>query len=191
MKLGLRKTLILVFCIGILFCGIGTGIALIEYSSFEYLGQKDLNAKDLKTETFTEKLDRGEKGDKNISVWCYDLEEEQIALETSKKVSKEEIQFVVEYNENVVRNIHIASANPTVYYNEMTGEYEYGEGPVEYYVTSIIDRNNAIDQFLRHKDEILENIKQKKFYKYENATIASVKVIVNPSNKNIIELGNY
>lgn len=39
-KLSARKILVIVFVVGALLCGIGTGISLVEYSSFEYLGKK-------------------------------------------------------------------------------------------------------------------------------------------------------
>ena len=39
-KLSARKILVIVFVAGALLCGIGTGISLVEYSSFEYLEEK-------------------------------------------------------------------------------------------------------------------------------------------------------
>lgn len=47
------------------------------------------------------------------------------------------------------------------------------------------------DQFgmmMSYKDEILENLKEKRFYEYDYKTIQSVRVVVHPSNKDVVKI---
>ena len=41
-KTSRRMILTGILCAGILLCGLGAGISFIEYSSFEYMGKKDI-----------------------------------------------------------------------------------------------------------------------------------------------------
>ena len=59
---GIRKKLAVVFCAGALLCGIGTGVCLVEWSSFEYLGKKSIGGDEVETKTITENLYRGVSG---------------------------------------------------------------------------------------------------------------------------------
>lgn len=185
MKMSLRKVLIILFCVGILFCGIGTGIAFKEYSSFEYLGQKNIGGNKTDTVILTEDLDKKE-GNQRLSVIGVKVEKGNITLETSKKIPKDKIQFVVEYNASNVKDIHVNENR----YDEY-GCYENEPSWKEYYISSVVKDNNEIDQILRHKDEVLENIKQKQFYEYNYERIRSIKVVVHPSNKELIDLDCY
>ena len=110
-----RKILALILAIGVLLGGLGTGVALAEYSSFEYLGQKEMGGEEVVTDTFQETLYRGRNGDEKVYVHAYGSGEEEMTLETSKKVPKDQIQFVVEYNPNNVQNIHIAREDSAEY----------------------------------------------------------------------------
>lgn len=183
LKENYRKILLLVLMIGILLCGIGTGVALAEYSSFEYLGQKEMGGEELVTNTFQETLYRGRNGDEKVYVHAYGSGEEEMTLETSKKVPKDQIQFVVEYNPNNVQNIHIARED-SAEYDEFQGETGY----VSYYLTSYMSDHDSFGMLMSYKDEILENLKEKRFYDYTYKTIQSVKVMVHPSNEDAIEL---
>ena len=184
-----RKIIVLILAIGILLCGLGTGVAISEYSSFEYLGQKNLGGDELKTDTFQETLYRGKNGNGEVYIHSYGLGEEKISLETSKKVPKDQIQFVVEYNPNnvqdihIVQNIHIAREDSAEY-----DEFPEETGYVSYYLTYYMSDHDSFGMMMSYKDEILENLKEKRFYEYDYKTIQSVRVVVHPSNKDVVKI---
>lgn len=188
-SISFRKILIIIFCAGILFCGIGVGIAFMEYSSFEYLGQKNMGSDEIVSETFTKDLYKGETEEDSISyIRAYGLGDiSNMTLETSKKVAKDKIQFVIEYNPNHVSSISIGKVINNKYF-----DYDYDSGEycvpasAEYYINGIIGEKSQIEAFMEYKNEILENIKQKQFYEYNYECIYSIKVIVHPSNKDLI-----
>ena len=183
-----RKIIVLILAIGILLCGLGTGVAISEYSSFEYLGQKNLGGDELKTDTFQETLYRGKNGNGEVYIHSYGLGEEKISLETSKKVPKDQIQFVVEYNPNNVQDIHIDKGDSSEY-NEYAEDAEYPQEIeyVTYYLSPVMSEHDQFGMMMSYKDEILENLKEKRFYEYDYKTIQSVRVVVHPSNKDVVK----
>ena len=102
-----KKKLAVVFCVGALLCGIGVGVSLVEYSSFDYLGKKSIGGDDVETKTITEELYRGVSGNGKVYVHSYFGDNVQATLETSKEVPKDQIQFVVEYNPNNIKDVSI------------------------------------------------------------------------------------
>lgn len=235
-KWGTRKVLAAVFFGGALLCGIGTGVSLVEYSSFEYLGEKPIGGGKTETKVIEEELYRGKNGNGKVYVHSYYGDNTQAVLETSKEVPKDKIQFVVEYNPNNVKEVFVdreeLEGNDPYYYgyyDSYYGDVEYAEtdfyadedspeegtaveaagqtGAAEggqntdaaadrtepqsyitYMVDAVFAQNNGLEVFFTYKDEILRNLKEKRFYEYEYNTVESVKVLVHPSNKDVVSL---
>lgn len=231
-----KKKLAVVFCVGALLCGIGTGVSLVEYSSFEYLGEKPIGGGKTETKVIEEELYRGKNGNGKVYVHSYYGDNTQAVLETSKEVPKDKIQFVVEYNPNNVKEVFVdreeLEGNDPYYYgyyDSYYGDVEYAEtdfyadedspeegtaveaagqtGAAEggqntdaaadrtepqsyitYMVDAVFAQNNGLEIFFTYKDEILRNLKEKRFYEYEYNTVESVKVLVHPSNKDVVSL---
>ena len=233
---GIRKKLAVVFCAGALLCGIGTGVCLVEWSSFEYLGKKSIGGDEVETKTITENLYRGVSGNGKVYVHSYFGDNVQATLETSEEVPEGQIQFVVEYNPNNIKDVYVdreeLEGNDPYYYgyyDSYYGDVEYAEtdfyadedspeegtaveaagqtGAAEggqntdaaadrtepqtyitYMVDAVFAQNNGLEVFFTYKDEILRNLKEKRFYEYEYNTVESVKVLVHPSNKDVVSL---
>ena len=244
--MGTRKMLAVVFCAGALICGAGVGISLVEYSSFEFLGEKNIGGNDVTSKTITEDLYRGANGNGKVYIHSYYGENQQMSLETSKDVPEDQIQFVVEYNTNNVKDIivdreELVGNDPYYdgYYDSYYGDvydggtyseyaaYEGDETAMEegttvqaadaqtdqsgdtqaaqpentrngqkdqpqtyitYMVNAVMSQESGLEVFFTYKDEILQNIKEKRFYEYEYPSITSVKVRIHPSNKKIVSL---
>lgn len=178
-KMSIRKLLGIIFGIGILLCGIGVGVSIMEYSSFQYLGKKSIGGNDVASKTITEDLYRGSFGNGKVYVHSYYGENKTVTIETSKDVPKNKIQFIVEYNPNNVKDIIVDK-------EEWEGEDAYYY--VTYMVNAIMAQDNSMEVFFTYKDEILENIKEKRFYEYEYPSISSIKVLIHPSNKEVVFL---
>lgn len=169
-----RKILLIILLIGVLLCGIGVGVTFSEWSSFEYLGEKTMGGKEKKTDTFTEKMNGKEGKHMMVYVQSLDPEENAITVETSKKVPEDEIRFIVEYNPNNVKEVHI-------------DKEEMEDQSLVYYISPVSSETDSFEMFMNCKDELLENIKEKKFYNYTYDTIQSIKVVVHPSNKDYVK----
>ena len=57
-----------------------------------------------------------------------------------------------------------------------------------YYVEPVNTYDSDLELLFSCKDEILNNLKEKKFYEYKNSTITGVKVLVHPSNEGRVSL---
>lgn len=234
---GIRKKLAVVFCAGALLCGIGTGVCLVEWSSFEYLGKKSIGGDEVETKTITENLYRGVSGNGKVYVHSYFGDNVQATLETSEEVPEGQIQFVVEYNPNNIKDVYVdreelegndpyyegyydsyygttgysgdveyapqdetatAEESTTVEYSfaaqdgqqagaQNTAQQE-STSYVTYMVNSVFAQDNSLEVLFTYKDEILQNIKEKRFYEYEYEGISSVKVRIHPSNRDVVSL---
>ena len=59
---------------------------------------------------------------------------------------------------------------------------------ITYMINPVMAQESGLEVFFTYKDEILQNIKEKRFYEYEYPSIQSVKVLVHPSNKDVVSL---
>lgn len=208
-QISLRKILVILFCIGFVLLGIGVGVSFIEYSSFEYLGKKEIGGDESTTKTLTEDLYRGVNGDGKVYIHSYWASENKVTIQTSKEIPKNQIQFIIEYNPNNVKDVVVnyeeMLANDPYYegyYDAYYGDVEYSEtnwseetaeespqkSYITYSVTPVSVQESGWEVFLRYKDEILNNIKKKQFYEYEYPEIKSVTVVVHPSNQKVVSI---
>lgn len=187
-----------VLCVGILLCGLGAGISLIEYSSFQYMGKKDIGGDRRETETITRKIGKENKKNEKIYIHCWDVENRNVTIEASETVPKNSLQFVVEYNPDNVKQANIrkeVELGDDVYDAVEYADSEWLENSaVEekkysiYYVEPVNTYDSDLELLFSCKDEILNNLKEKKFYEYKNSTITGVKVLVHPSNEGRVSL---
>ena len=187
-----------VLCVGILLCGLGAGISLIEYSSFQYMGKKDIGGDRRETETITRKIGKENKKNEKIYIHCWDVENRNVTIEASETVPKNSLQFVVEYNPDNVKQANIRKEVELG--DDVYDAVEYADGEwlensaVEekkysiYYVEPVNTYDSDLELLFSCKDEILNNLKEKKFYEYKNSTITGVKVLVHPSNEGRVSL---
>ena len=197
-KTSRRMILVGVLCVGILLCGLGAGISLIEYSSFQYMGKKDIGGDRRETETITRKIGKENKKNEKIYIHCWDVENRNVTIEASETVPKNSLQFVVEYNPDNVKQANIRKEVELG--DDVYDAVEYADGEwlensaVEekkysiYYVEPVNTYDSDLELLFSCKDEILNNLKEKKFYEYKNSTITGVKVLVLPSNEGRVSL---
>lgn len=201
--MSLKKILIAVFMVGILFCGIGAGVMFQEYSSFKYMGEKKIGSNNIAEKTLTEDLYVNKTKKLNTSVMAYNNEDSKIKVKTSKNIPKDKVQIKVRYDADNVKDIHIDknlySGDEYIegdeYYNEDSGNItEENDTQIEQknptnqeFFISAVGRMSDMELLLSYKDEILKNIKERKIYNYVYPQILSIEITVNPENKNIVE----
>lgn len=167
-----------VFCAGILLGGIGTGVAIVEYTELEYTGEHVIGDGKMKTETMDLsvspeegrliRLQRNHWGSGEV----YD-----------ESVPENTIRYVITYNPELVE------LRPS--YEDYEREYGMEETDGRYqgrvYLT-LYSKDNEMDIFMRNKDRILEELKNGKIGSYKMQSVDSVEVRMNPQMKEFVEL---
>lgn len=204
-----RKVLIGIFMVGILCCGIGAGVMFQEYSSFEYMGEKNLGGNKTAEKTILENLYTDKKKKVTTSFTTYDFEDNVTELKTSKKIPKDKVQIKVRYNTNNVEDIHIDKniysgaeyEDDSIYEDEGAGTesrsniaeenadvVKDSEIVSQEFFISAVSRLSGAEYLLTYKDDILKNLKDRKIYNYIYPKIISVEITVNPENKDMMEI---
>ena len=172
-----------VFCIGVLIGGIGTGVAIAEYTSLEYTGEHILGEEHIKTENIDVAVvpEEGKKIQVCRNHWINGIHYgEEIPMNT--------IRYVVTYNTELV-NLWAAYEEYEIETNQDAGnrdddDWEKDQGCVKLEWDYI---GNDFELLMRNKDKILNELKNGKVGFYRTKSISSIQIWVNPEMKTFIE----
>lgn len=183
----IQKVFIGIFLSGVLLGGIGTGIALGEFSSLSYGGKKIIGEENLVTKEMDFELP--EEGKTVILAYQGYRENWKGSLVEDPSVPAGVIRFQVTYNENVIE--------PQIYFHEYEQEEISREEGVQetdealeetsgelFLTTDYIGDDFQI--FMENKDKILADLKQKTLSGYQVVYIKEVTVRVNPETKKYV-----
>lgn len=183
----IQKVFIGIFLSGVLLGGIGTGIALGEFSSLSYGGKKIIGEENFVTKEMDFELPEDEK----TVILAYQgyRENWKGSLVEDPSVPAGVIRFQVTYNENVI--------DPQIYFHEYEQEEISREEGVQetdealeetsgelFLTTDYIGDDFQI--FMENKDKILADLKQKTLSSYQVVYIKEVTVRVNPETKKYV-----
>lgn len=176
----IQKTLLGLFAGGVLLTGIGTGVALVEYSTLKYGGHKNIGEETLVTHTFTYELEETQQQLVLLEGFDYNASRVTEFIEDSE-VPENEIQYVVTYNENRVL--------PYIWSSETSEAVSGKEEPIRIglgmeYVY------NGFAEFMERKDLILNELKNHTVSTYETTYVTKVVIKVNPETMESIEKVN-
>lgn len=148
-----------IFVFGILFVGLGTGIALKEYASFEYTGIHTIGNADMmmRGEATFESFPEGEE---KYMLHCF---ADEIEVIEDASVPEKTVKYEIRYNQDYV----------DVMINDMSADGYVCIAPASKAGTGFYD-------FMRCKDEILKDFKHKRIGTYKTVGIEKVKCRVNP-----------
>lgn len=225
----LHIALLSIFGTGVLLGGIGTGIAIGEYSGLTYRGEVLLGKENLVTEEFC--YDFAPEEENVVLSYCHWGDEKKNTLVVEdESVPEDKVCYVVTYNEEMVRpdlngwkqvrsgdgwktleeDDWTEEAAEVVTDQEQDGEItseavtdgtdaaeaagEQEEAGVEALALAggkkqrrvVLSLENywigdEFDVVMRNKDQILQDLKDKKLGSYEIATITDVEIRVNPA----------
>ncbi len=165
-----QKTLFGLFAGGVLLTGIGTGIALVEYSTLNYGGHKIIGDDYLVTNTFTYEIDENYSESVILEGFDYNVSRVTEFIENSD-IPKNEIQYEVTYNTNKVR--------PYIWSNESTDVVQNKNESLRIGLGMEYFRNEFAD-FMESKDLILSELKNHTISSYEMTYVTKVVINVNP-----------
>ncbi|MEY8396136.1 hypothetical protein AALB64_15200 [Lachnospiraceae bacterium 45-P1] len=179
----IQKILIGTLLTGVLLGGIGTGMALVEYSSFAYAGEKTIGEENLVTREIDFKFEP-EKGKLMVVHGYWDRRNYPNALEEDETVPVGVVRYVVTHNSRLTD----VALNFDTYNQEDTEEEEIEaeteETPLQGYLSLQVRYvGNDFEMFMQSKDEILKELKQKQISSYNVAYITDVRIKVNPETR--------
>lgn len=164
-----HKITIVVFCIGILLCGIGAGIAFTEFSSLAYggvqiLGDPDMVMKDFDVE-FETKGDPWDIIGINGFYGYGDIQEDS-------SVPANTVRFRVTYNTK--RTEPFASLDL--------------DDQRIYFEWSWVNSNDEMALVMEAKDVVLQNLREGKLVSVDAMEVEKVDVLVNPKSADDVRI---
>ena len=162
----LHKKLIVVFCLGVVLCGVGAAVAFTEFSALTYGGRQILGDPDIRTENFDVEFEAGEEAGK---VWGVGTNNSMIRVDNS--VPKGTIRFSATYNADRIE--------PYAYWSEE-------EGAVFSWYIKNYDDDMAL--MMEAKDVVLRNLKEGKIVSVDTVYLEKVVVLVNSENEEEVQL---
>lgn len=183
----IQKVLIGIFLAGVLLGGAGTGIALTEYASFSYGGEKVIGSDSIVTSELDYVFDPKQGPILVLGGWYLDNPHGSL-IETDETVPEGTIRYVVTYNE--------AAVTPYLFYEErdeeLTGQESWTirkepgdpQRPAQGCLRmSIRHEDNDLTAWMLLKDDFLTELKQRKISAYRSVSVESVQVKVHPKTR--------
>lgn len=162
-----QKIMIGVFCAGVFLTGLGTGLTVSEASSFAYMGEKNVGPVEMKTETFECTFEPVED-EKFMIGGDYSVRMAEEGPIVDPQLPEHTIRFEVTYNAKAIR--------PYLDYEEE------GYAVVRYQYIA-----DEFGIFMECKDQILQEVKERKISSYRTTSMKSVKVYVDPGSVELVD----
>lgn len=162
----IQKILIGTFLGGVLLGGIGTGIAVVEYSSISYAGERRLGEESMVTENFDYSFSPDVGKVEVERQWNWNRYYSMIEEDESVPVNT--VRYQVTYNQKTVRP-RVGSYDGRIW---LEADYQ----------------NSDFALWMENKDVILADLKQGRIASYGVDYITGVKIMVNPETSGYIEL---
>lgn len=173
----IQKVLLGIFASGVLLAGIGTGIAVVEYSTLNYGGEKTIGEENLVTKTLEYEL--SESMQEVILTGSYLHRADYVTeMEVDENLPKQVIQYEVTYNE---KRIH-----PFIHSEEFKehSSDEYNTVSLRLGYEYI---GNSFHEFMENKDMILNELKQHTISTYTSNYITKVVIKAHPDTMEMID----
>ena len=201
----IRMILASVFLGGVILGGIGAGIAIVEYSSLTYVGEKKIGEENLVTcemdYTFT--LENEQISIEDRDIWNTKIEEDETVPEGT-------IRYVVTYNEKTVKptlrvweeqdyqeeDLSENNLEPSSEKDSNTEENKEEEPPIKQLKQTALELGvrytySDFALLMESKDQILEDLRQGRIASYDVMYISQVTIKVNPLTMPYIETSHF
>lgn len=164
------KITIVVFCLGVLLCGIGAGIAFTEFSALTYGGTQILGEPDLATKNYDVEFEPDGDAWRIVGTAGFYRSGNMDIYEDSS-IPVNTVRFCVTYNAKRIE--------PFTYLNTDDKRIEfswYWKGADE------------MALFMEAKDVVLQNLKEGKLVSFDVVELTEVNVLVNPKSADDVKI---
>ncbi len=152
-----QKILIIVFCAGMLLCGLGAGIFFTELSGLSYGGKQIIGETDIRTENFDVEFESGEGRQEVASYWRVSN------LQIDDSIPKNTVRFCVTYNARTI--------TPFADWDKKNEQIF-----LSYYWHGTYDE---IAYIMEAKDVVLQNLKEGTIVSFDELDLEEVTILVN------------
>lgn len=164
-----QKMLIIVFCVGVLLCGLGSGIFFTEFSGLKFGGEQIIGPTDMRTDDFYVEFEPGEEAREIVGIYPrYEWD-----ILTDNSVPDNTVHFCATYNAELIK--------PWAYWNEDNENIVFG------YNWQGSD-GTEIAYMMEAKDVVLQNLKEGKIVSFDTVELEEVTVLVNSRTRDKIKL---
>lgn len=172
-----HRIAIVIFCVGVLLCGIGAGLAFTEFSALTYGGRQILGETDMRTEDFDVAFVPKENQKTVITgaraAYAAGIGE----VCTDASVPPDTVRFRVTYNGN--------RAEPFANYVESSDEETFDRIDFTWYWRGADDETALM---MEAKDIVLKNLKEGKIVSVDTVDVEEVTILVNPKNEKDVRI---
>ena len=151
--------------------GIGTGVAISEFTSFTYGGVKVVNAKQGMVYRDNIKLPMDAINEICIDTWLIPADEIDVAYDAD-----------VPYGEVYMEVVDNTEGKE---YNLQAFE-QYTDDTLESIYLDVFENTDVVRDLMGLKDELLKDIKKKEVYSYIGSDVTSLKFIMNPEMEKFV-----
>ena len=169
----LHKALIAVFCSGVFITGIGTGISFSEFSSFAYSGRTMIGDVKMTTENLDYSFQLQEEQKLRIygNYYFHRHSADSTEILPDETVPENTIRFQITYNEQAV----------SPYLRDSEQESEDPFVGIEFAYLQ-----NDMELFLAGKEQLLDDIKNRRIGSYETVSVERIRIFVNPASADLV-----
>lgn len=167
----LHKISIIVFCIGMLLCGIGAGVMFTEFGGLAYGGEYVLGEPDMRTDEIDVVFETEEEPMDIFGV-IGSYNRRSTRIETDNSVPVNTARFCVTYNAKCVE--------PFARWQEDEGRIDFG-----WYWK---DTEDDLALLMEAKDVVLQNLKEGKLVSCDVMRMEAVTVRINPANEEDVRI---
>ena len=164
------KITIVAFCLGVLLCGIGTGIAFTEFSALTYGGTQILGEPDITTRNYDVEFEPGEDAWRIVGTAGFYRNGNMNIYEDSS-VPVNTVRFCVTYN--------VKRIEPFTYLNIDDKRIEFS-----WYWKN----TDEMALFMEAKDLVLQNLKEGRLVSFDAVELEEVDVLVNPKSVDDVKI---
>ena len=162
----LHKRLIVVFCLGVLLCGVGAGVAFTEFSALTYGGRQILGDPDMRTENFDVEFEAGEEARK---VWGVGVSD--IMLRIDDSVPRGTVRFALHTMRSVLIRMPTGRKKRVLFFSWYRKNHD-----------------DEMALMMEAKDVVLRNLKEGKIISVDTIGLEKVIVLVNSENEDDVRL---
>lgn len=156
-----HKITIVIFCIGVLLCGIGAGIAFTEFGALTYGGRQILGETDMVTRDLDVEFVPDEDVQDVVGISGF-YRYGALDIQTDSSVPVNTVRFRVTYNANRVEPFATADEERI------------------FFGCCWVGGQDEIALMMEAKDIVLQNLKEGKLVSFDAVEIEDMSVIVNP-----------
>ena len=179
-----QKILLGIFFTGVLLCGVGTGVAIGEYASMTYLGERELGEDLRETKSIDYTFDPS-LGVLQVRTPYFGYRwENQAELEEDPAVPENTVRFEVTY---IPETMDLFVREELELIDDIKRQPQ-NEPQVQGYIWLDWQHYDATKLLIREKDRIIADLKNHSFASYRTNPLEKVVIKVNPATAEFVRL---